>query len=85
MTLTENAAPTPLDVAMESGARRLAITDAGAYLNELPEQSSVSDLREIVHRAVLAADDTGLLATSRLLAEVGSDRYRVTSAEGMYL
>ena len=36
-------------------------------------------------RAVLAADNTGLLATSRLLAEVGSGRYRATSAEGMYL
>ncbi|WP_275571753.1 hypothetical protein [Mycolicibacterium vanbaalenii] len=75
----------PLDVATERGAWRLPITDAGAYLNELPEHSSVSNLREIVRRAVLAADNTGLLATSRLLAEVGSGRYRATSAEGMYL
>lgn len=75
----------PLDVATERGAWRLPITDLGAYLNELPEHSSVSDLREIVRRAVLASDNTGLLATSRLLAEVGSGRYRATSAEGMYL
>ena len=69
MTLTENTAPAAPLVC----------------LNELPEHSSVSDLREILRRAVLAADDTGLLATSGLLAEVGSGRYRATSAEGMYL
>lgn len=75
----------PLDVMTERVAWRLPITEAGANLNELPEHSSVSDLREIVRRAVLAADDTGLPATSGLLAEVGSGRYRATSAEGMYL
>lgn len=86
MSLTENAAPAvPPGVATERGAWRLPITDAGAYLMELAENSSVSDLREIVRRGVLAADETGLLSTSGLLAEVGSDRYRATSAEGMYL
>lgn len=51
----------------------------------LPEHTSGSDLREIVRRAVLAADDTGILTTAALLAEVGSGRYRATPTEGMYL
>lgn len=38
-----------------------------------------------MRRAVLAADDTGLLTTAELLAEVGSGRYRATPTEGMYL
>lgn len=59
--------------------------DTDAVAAALPEHTSGSDLREIVRRAVLAADDTGLLTTSALLAEVGSGRYRATPTEGMYL
>lgn len=59
--------------------------DTSAVAAALPEHTSGSDLREIVRRAVLAADDTGLLTTSALLAEVGSGRYRATPTEGMYL
>lgn len=59
--------------------------DTDAVAAALPERTSGSDLREIVRRAVLAADDAGLLSTSALLAEVGSGRYRATPTEGMYL
>nr|WP_260758598.1 ATP-binding protein [Mycobacterium sp. SMC-8] len=59
--------------------------DTDTVAAALPEHTSGSDLREIVRRAVLAADDTGLLTTTALLAEVGSGRYRATPAEGMYL
>lgn len=59
--------------------------DTDAVAAALPEHTSGSDLREIVRRAVLSADDTGLLTTSALLAEVGSGRYRATPTEGMYL
>lgn len=50
----------------------------------LPENTSGSDLREIVRRAVLAADGTAL-STSALLAEVGAGRYRVELPTGHYL
>lgn len=59
--------------------------DTHAVAAALPEHTSGSDLREIMRRAVLAADDTGLLTTAALLAEVGSGRYRATPTEGMYL
>lgn len=59
--------------------------DTSAVAAALPEHTSGSDLREIVRRAILAADDTGLLTTSALLAEVGSGRYRAAPTEGMYL
>ncbi len=59
--------------------------DADVVAAALPEHTSGSDLREIVRRAVLSADDTGVLSTAALLAEVGSGRYRATPAEGMYL
>ena len=49
------------------------------------EQTSGSDLREIVRGAVLSADDTGTLTTAALLTEVGSGRYRATIPNGMYL
>jgi cell division protease FtsH len=51
----------------------------------IPEQTSGSDLREIVRRAVLSADENGQLSTAALLAEVGSGRYRATIPKGMYL
>ncbi len=59
--------------------------DTGAVAAAVPEQTSGSDLREIVRRAVLSADDTGQLDTAALLAEVGSGRYRATIPNGMYL
>ncbi len=51
----------------------------------VPDRTSGSDLREIVRRAVLSADETGQLSTSALLVEVGSGRYRATIPDGMYL
>ncbi|MBJ7337149.1 MAG: ATP-binding protein [Mycolicibacterium sp.] len=59
--------------------------DTLAVAAAVPEQTSGSDLREIVRRAVLSADDTGRLSTADLLAEVGSGRYRATIPNGMYL
>lgn len=59
--------------------------DTDAMAAALPTHTSGSDLREIVRRAVLAADHTGLVTTAALLAEVGSGRYRATPTEGMYL
>jgi cell division protease FtsH len=58
--------------------------DPAAVAAVLPEQTSGSDIREIVRRAVLANED-GRVSTARLLAEVGSGRYRATTPEGMYL
>ena len=56
-----------------------------AVIAALPEQTSGSDLREIVRRAVLSSGDDAQLTTAALLAEVGSGRYRATAPEGMYL
>ena len=36
-------------------------------------------------RGALRGDDSGLVATTALLAEVGGGRYRTTSIEGVYL
>lgn len=71
--------------ALLSGLPGADADDTSAVAAALPEHTSGSDLREIVHRAVLAADDTGVLTTAALLAEVGSGRYRATPNEGMYL
>jgi cell division protease FtsH len=62
-----------------------ATVDTHAVVAALPEQTSGSDLREIVRRAVLSADHNGHLSTAALLAEVGSGRYRATAPEGLYL
>lgn len=59
--------------------------DTAAVVAAVPEHTSGSDLREIVRRAVLTADDNGQLSTAALLAEVGSGRYRAAAPEGMYL
>jgi cell division protease FtsH len=53
-----------------------------AVVAELPENTSGSDIREVVRRAVLAG---GQVSTAALLAEVGSRRYRPTVSAGMYL
>jgi cell division protease FtsH len=58
--------------------------DTAAVVAELPDNTSGSDIREIVRRAMLASDD-GHVSTATLLAEVGSRRYRATAPEGMYL
>lgn len=58
--------------------------DTAAVAVALPENTSGSDIREIVRRAVLAAVD-GNISTATLLSEVGSRRYRPTISEGMYL
>ena len=60
--------------------------DTGAVVAMLPEYTTGSDIREIVRRAVLNADDTGRVTTEAILAEVGSGRYRsVAPAVGMFL
>ena len=59
--------------------------DTHAVAAAVPEQTSGSDLREIVRRAVLSADDTGRISTAALLTEVGDGRYRATIPNGMYL
>lgn len=61
--------------------------DTAAVTAALPANTSGSDIREIVRRAVLAGDggDGGHVTTATLLAEVGSGRYRPTIPEGMYL
>ena len=60
--------------------------DTDAVVAALPEHTTGSDLREIVRRAVLNADDTGQVTSDALLAEVGSGRYRPVAPEvGMYL
>lgn len=59
--------------------------DTDVVAAALPEHTSGSDLREVVRRAVLSADESGLLTTAALLAEVGNGRYRAIPAEGMYL
>jgi cell division protease FtsH len=58
--------------------------DSAAVAAALPENTSGSDIREIVRRAVLTAAD-GHVNTATLLAEIGSRRYRPTIPEGMYL
>lgn len=59
--------------------------DTGAVVAALPECTTGSDIREIVRRAVLSADDSDELSTAALLAEVGSGRYRATAPQGHYL
>lgn len=58
--------------------------DAPAVAGQLPENTSGSDLREIVRRAVLSGD--GTVSTASLLAEIGSGRYRAqVPTSGQYL
>ncbi|MBZ4521879.1 AAA family ATPase [Mycobacterium avium] len=64
-----------------SGGRAV---DTAAVVGALPENTSGSDIREIVRRAVLAGGD-GHISTATLLAEVGSRRYRSSIPDGMYL
>ncbi|SHP29353.1 cell division protease ftsH-like protein [Mycobacteroides abscessus subsp. abscessus] len=58
--------------------------DTVAVAGRLPDQTSGSDLREVVRRAVLSGD--GTVSTAGLLSEIGSGRYRATvPAAGQYL
>lgn len=60
--------------------------DTAAVASALPAQTTGSDLREIVRRAVLGAGVGGQLSTAALLAEVGSGRYRAElPGAGTYL
>ncbi len=60
--------------------------DTLAVAAALPAQTSGSDLREIVRRAVLTAGGAGQLSTAALLAEIGSGRYRAElPATGTYI
>lgn len=58
--------------------------DTTAVAAALPENTSGSDIREIVRRTVLAGDN-GNVTTATLLAEVSSRRYRPTIPHGTYL
>lgn len=58
--------------------------DVAAVAAALPEQTSGSDLREIVRRAVLAGAEAGI-STRGLLDEVGSRRYQGQAPAGLYL
>jgi hypothetical protein len=58
--------------------------DIAALAAALPGQTSGSDLREIVRRAVLVAHN-GQLSTATLLAEIGAGRYRAQPPTGQYL
>ncbi|ETZ32895.1 ATP-binding protein [Mycobacterium intracellulare subsp. chimaera] len=58
--------------------------DVAAVAAALPENTSGSDIREIVRRAALAGNN-GHVTTAMLLAEAGSGRYRPTIPDGMYL
>jgi cell division protease FtsH len=58
--------------------------DAAAVAAALPENTSGSDIREIVRRAVLTGDGA-TINTAMLLAEVGNGRYRAQPPAGMYL
>ncbi|BBW99540.1 cell division protein [Mycolicibacterium moriokaense] len=58
--------------------------NTAAVVAALPEDTSGSDLREIVRRAVLSTDG-GEITTAALLIEVGNGRYRASAPAGMYL
>ncbi|MEZ0366270.1 ATP-binding protein [Mycobacterium sp. pUA109] len=58
--------------------------DTVAVVAALPQNTSGSDIREIVRRAILA-DDGAKVSTAALLAEVGSGRYRAAVPDGIYL
>ncbi|GAB4997814.1 MULTISPECIES: AAA family ATPase [Mycobacterium avium complex (MAC)] len=58
--------------------------DTATVVAELPENTSGSDIREVVRRAVLAGADENI-STAALLREVGTGRYRPTIPGGMYL
>ncbi|MGC1155506.1 hypothetical protein [Mycobacterium sp.] len=49
----------------------------------LRDETSGSDIREIIRRAVLTGN--GILSTVALLTEIGSGRYKAEFAAGMYL
>lgn len=51
---------------------------------EIGPDTSGSDIREIVRRAVLSGID-GNVSTATLLSEVGNGRYRAQPPAGMYL
>ncbi len=58
--------------------------DIAAVVAALPHNTSGSDIREVVRRAVLAAADGGV-STTGLLSEVSSRRYLAEAPSGMYL
>ncbi|GAB1815913.1 AAA family ATPase [Mycobacterium sp. MUNTM1] len=58
--------------------------DTAVVVAALPDNSTGSDIREIVRRAIFGGDD-GHVETAMLLAEVSSGRYRAQPPAGMYL
>jgi cell division protease FtsH len=58
--------------------------DTATVVAALPENTSGSDIREVVRRAVLAGDD-GNISTATLLSEFDTGRYRAQPPAGMYL
>lgn len=82
----DRAASARIMDALLAGIPGGAAVDTNAVAAAIPEQTSGSDLREIVRRAVLAAPAGEPLGTAALLAEVGSGRYRAQlGAAGAYL
>lgn len=72
-------------IALMSGIPGGAGVDTRAVTAALPAQTSGSDLREIVRRAVLSTPE-GKLSTQAVMKEVGSGRYQAQlPAEGAYL
>ncbi|WP_293002615.1 ATP-binding protein [Mycobacterium sp.] len=70
--------------ALTDGIPGADTVDAAAVATALPEHTSGSDIREIVRRAVLAADHAHL-TTAALLTEIGAGRYRAQPPAGQYL
>lgn len=81
-----HAAAAEILATLLSGIPGGELVDTTAVAAALPAQSSGSDLREIVRRAVLTAGAESELSTAALLAEIGSGRYRAEPpAAGTYL
>lgn len=70
--------------ALVAGLPGGASVDTMAVVSRLAEQTSGSDLREIVRRAVLSGN-AATICTAALLDEVGNGRYRADVPDGLYL
>lgn len=80
----DRAAAAAILTALLAGVSGAEGVDCVAVAAALPDQTSGSDLREIVRRTVLSGD--GGVNTAALLAEVGAGRYRAElPASGPYL
>ncbi|GAA4394327.1 AAA family ATPase [Tsukamurella soli] len=80
-------AATAILTALVSGLPGGTGVDCDTVAGALPAETTGSDLREIVRRAVLTAGDTGQVTTNGLLAEVRGGRYQaqLPAGAGAYL